>query len=74
MSCGLGCRCGSDLVLLWRKLEAVAPIQPLARELPYALGAALENTKYKQIKERKLSTQDLDLYGNKAVKGMAEYA
>ena len=36
MSCNVGHRCGSDLVLLWRKLEAVAPIQPLARELPYA--------------------------------------
>ncbi|RKM63485.1 hypothetical protein C0984_19755 [Clostridioides difficile] len=36
LSCGVGCRRGSDLVLLWlwRRLAAVAPIQPLAWERP----------------------------------------
>ena len=34
VSCGVGCRCGSDLALLWlwRRPVATALIQPLARE------------------------------------------
>ena len=37
-SCGVGCRCSSDPVLLWLwcRLAAVAEIRPLAWELPYA--------------------------------------
>ena len=44
MSCGVGGRRGSDLALLWlwRRPAAVAPIQPLAWEPPYAKGAALK--------------------------------
>ena len=44
MSCGVGCRCGLDPVLLglWHRLEATAPIRPLAWEPPYATGAALK--------------------------------
>ena len=44
MSCGAGHRCGSDPVLLWqwRKPAAVAPIQPLAWELPCAMSMALK--------------------------------
>ena len=47
MSCGEGCRRGSDPVLLWlwHRLVATAPIQPLAWEPPYASGAALEKPK-----------------------------
>ena len=47
-SCSVGRRSGSDLALLWLQCGplAVAPIQPLARELPYAAGAALERKKY----------------------------
>ena len=43
-SCGIGCRCGSDLVWLWlwRRLAAIAPIRPIAWELPYATGAAVK--------------------------------
>ena len=43
MSCAVSHRLGSDLVLLWlwRMLVAVAPTQPLAWELPYAMGVAL---------------------------------
>ena len=38
ISCGVGCRCDSDPVLLWlwRRPAATALIQPLAPELPYA--------------------------------------
>ena len=46
MSCGVGCRCCSDpeLLWLWCRPTAVAPIRPLAQEPPYAAGAALEKT------------------------------
>ena len=42
MSCGVGCRRGSDpaLLWLWRRPVATAPIQPLAWEPPCAVGAA----------------------------------
>ena len=47
MSCGVGRSRGSDPVLLWlwRRLEATAPIRPLAWEPPYAEGEALEKAK-----------------------------
>ena len=42
MSGGVGGRHGSDLVSLWLccRWAATAPIQPLARELPFAAGTA----------------------------------
>jgi len=54
MSCGVVCRCGLDpeLLGLWGRLVATAPIRPLVWESPYAMGEALENTK-KRKKERK---------------------
>ena len=50
MSCGVCCRLGSDLALmwLWCKLAAAVPIQPLAWELPYALGVTLKRPKKKK--------------------------
>ena len=44
VSCGVGCRRGSDPMLLWLwcRLAATAPIRPLAWEPPYAAGAAQE--------------------------------
>ena len=44
MTCGVGRRHGSDLVLLWlwRRAAARALIQPLAWELPHAPGVALK--------------------------------
>ena len=52
MSCGVGCRQGLDLVLLWlwRRLAATDPIGPLAWGPPYATGAALKRQKTKQNK------------------------
>ena len=52
MSCGVGCRCRSDLALLWLwcSRAAVAQIQPLAWKLPYAAGAALGRKKNKKKK------------------------
>ena len=54
MSWGVGCKRGSDPVLLWlwHRSVATAPIQPLAWEPPYASGAALKRQK-DQKKERK---------------------
>ena len=45
MSCGVGCRCGLDpeLLWLWPGPVATAPIQPLAWEHPYPMGAALQD-------------------------------
>ena len=44
MSCGIGHRGDSDpaLLWLWCRPSAIALIQPLAWEPPYALGAALQ--------------------------------
>ena len=63
MSCGVGCRRGSDpaLLWLWRRPVATAPIQPLAWEPPYAAGAAQEiatttTTKKDQKKKKKKHT------------------
>ena len=43
MSCSVGHKCGLDLALLWLwcRPVATAPIQPLAWELPYAMGTPL---------------------------------
>ena len=54
VSCGVGCRCGSNLALLWHRPEAVALIRSLACELPYAMNAALKKKKEKgQEKEKR---------------------
>jgi len=57
VSCGVGCRLGSDpaLLWLWQRPVAAAPIQPLAWEPPYAVGAAQEIAK-KDKKKKKDST------------------
>ena len=58
MSCGVGCRRGSDpaLLWLWRRPVATAPIQPLAWEPIHAAGAAQEiattTKKKKNLKNR----------------------
>ena len=51
MSCGVGCRHGSDPVLLWlqHRLGAKILIGPIARESPYAMSAALKKTTKKEI-------------------------
>ena len=50
MSCGVGCRGGSDPTLLWlqHRQAAAALIQLLAWELPYAVSAALKEKKKKK--------------------------
>ena len=51
MSCGVGCRHGLDLALLWLwcRLAATALIRPLAWKPPYAVGMALKRQKDKKI-------------------------
>ena len=51
MSYGVGRRCGSDSLLLWLwyRLAAASLIGPLAWELPYVAGAALERKKEKNV-------------------------
>ena len=52
MICGIVRRCGSNQVSLWLwyRPADVAPVLPLAWELPYATGAALK--KKKKSKEK----------------------
>ena len=49
VSCGVGRRHGSDLVLLWlqHRPASIALIGPLAWEPPYAVGIALKAKKPK---------------------------
>ena len=49
MSCGIVCRHSLDPSLLWLccRLAALAVIQPLACEIPYAMGAVLKQTNKK---------------------------
>ena len=55
MSCGGLHRCGSDPAWLWQWCSlAVAPIGPLAWELPYASSEALKSEKKKKKKGYKL--------------------
>ena len=59
MRCGVGCRRGLDLALLWlwRRPGAVAPIRFLAWETPYAMDAAL-----KKKKKKKRTDQYIDYF------------
>ena len=64
MSCGVGCRCSSDPVLLWLwcRLAAVAPIQPLAWESPYAEDVALKRQRTKKRKKERKKEKYLKLF------------
>ena len=48
LSCGVGCRCGLDPVLLRCRPVAVVPIWSLAWKLPHTKGAALKSKKKKK--------------------------
>ena len=55
MSCGVGHRCGLDLVWLWlwRRPAATALIQLLAWKPPYAKSVALKRPKQTKKKKKK---------------------
>ena len=61
MSCGEGCRCGSEptLLWLWHRLAATAPNGPQAWEPPYAMGAALKKGKIINNNNIKNDTNEL---------------
>ena len=61
VSCGVGCRRGSDpaLLWLWLRLVATAPIRPLAWEPPYGARAAQENGKKTKTKNLMLNHNHL---------------
>ena len=52
-------------MLLWHRHRPVgiAPIRPLAWEPPYATGVALKRRK-KKVREQKIATVLLEVYGN----------
>ena len=63
MSCGVGCRCGSDLALwLWCRLAAVTPIGPLAWEPPYAACLAIKRQKTKKQTNKKTHSDSVCLH------------
>ena len=53
--CGVGCRCSSDLALLWLwcRPAAAAPIWPLAWKLPCAAGVAFKKKRRRRKEKRK---------------------
>ena len=55
MSCDVRHRCSSDpaLLWLWHRPAAVAPIQPLVQEPPYATSTALKKKKRQKKKRKK---------------------
>ena len=54
MNCGVGRRHNSNLELLWLwcRLAAIAPVGPLSWEPPYAAGVALEKDQKKKKKKK----------------------
>ena len=58
MSCGVGGSSDPELLWLWCRPEATAPIRPLAWEPPYAEGVALEKDK-RPKKKKKLKVKEL---------------
>ena len=55
MSCSAGLRCSLDMALLWPwcRPAAVALIESLDLEPPYAMGVALKGKKRKKKKKKK---------------------
>ena len=50
------------MLWLWRRLAAVAPMQPLAREFPHAAGAVVKRKIRKKLMEHCKSTIILKMY------------
>ena len=69
MSCGVGHRHGSDLILLCLcgRPVATTPIRPPAWEVPYAVGAALKRQKKERRKEGREDTYTAYSRGRKEV-------
>ena len=52
---------GSSVAVLWRRLAAVAQIQPIAWDPPCAVGAALKRPKKKKKREREIEKFNVHL-------------
>ena len=65
MSCGVGLRCGLDLVLLWLwgRPAAAALIRPLAWELPCTTGLAVKREmngmEWKEIERKRTERNEM---------------
>ena len=68
MSCGVGHRHSSDLVLLWlwRRLAATAPTRPLAWEPPYAICCGSGPRRGKKTKRKKKREREKERLTGKA--------
>ena len=75
MSCGVGGRLSSDpeLLWLWSRPAATAPIRPLAWEPPCARGAVLEKKRPKKKKTMPTSN-DIVRYDTMYIKVCANYS
>ena len=64
MSCGVGHRWGLNLALLWlwHSPAATAPIRPLVREPPYAVGVTLKGPKTKKKKKKKKKKREREIW------------
>ena len=70
MSCGVGCRYGSDptLLWLWYRPAATPSIRPLAWEIPYAMGVALKSKKIKNKTRTNSTLLSLKITTRKKIK------
>ena len=64
MSCGVGCRQGSgpELLWLWHRPVAAAPVGPLGWEPPYAVGAAALEKGKKTKKKKNLQGESFSFF------------
>ena len=65
VSCGVGCRHGSDPVLLWSRPVAIASIQLLAWELSHAVGVTLKRPRKKKKKKLNIKPSLISVKGAK---------
>ena len=54
-------RLGSGIAWLWRRPVAIALIQPLAWEPPYAMGVTLKKSSFRECSEYDFSLLDLSV-------------
>ena len=78
MSYGVGCRHGSDLMVLWLqcRLAAAAPIRPLAWEPPYSMNVAIKRPKKKkrvEILRKNFNFRSSELMGHGPFLGMVNW-
>ena len=77
MSCGVGCRRGSDPTLLCRRPEATTLIGPQAWESPHAMSVALKKKKDKKIQIHKYESYcvvDMNISIPELIRGLIIYS